>query len=103
LQAEYRLDRSPELAKRGLTPKALKPLSGALSAFRTVQPAVRITIGERLLSGAALGDLLVLLMQAFIVVKHAHLTQLVFFLLHGADGTYCYLMQLYFLLRQGIQ
>ena len=52
-----RADVAPELAKQGLTPKTLKPLADALEAFRTAQPAVRKTIDERVLSGAALEDL----------------------------------------------
>ena len=38
-------------------PKTLTPLSDALDAFRTAQPAVRKIIDERVLSGAALEDL----------------------------------------------
>jgi hypothetical protein len=53
----------PELAKQGLTPNALKPLADALDAFRTAQPATRKSIDERVLSGAALEDLLVELMD----------------------------------------
>lgn len=49
---------APELAKQGLTPKALEPLTDAFNTFRTAQPAVRKTINERTLSGAALEDLL---------------------------------------------
>jgi hypothetical protein len=51
------------LAKQGLTPKALKPLTDALDTFRTAQPAVRKTINECTLSGAALEDLLADLMD----------------------------------------
>ena len=58
-----RPDIGPELAKQGLTPKALKPLADALDNFRTAQPAVRKTISERTLSGAALEDLLTDLMD----------------------------------------
>ena len=58
-----RADVAPELAKQGLTPKTLKPLADALAAFRTAQPAVRKTIDERVLSGAALEDLVTHLMD----------------------------------------
>ena len=58
LGSAARADVAPELAKQGLTPKALKPLAEALAAFRTAQPATRKTIDERVLSGAALEDLL---------------------------------------------
>ena len=34
-----RADVAPELARQGLTPKALKPLADALEAFGTAQPA----------------------------------------------------------------
>jgi len=58
LGSAARADVAPELTKQGLTPKALKPLADALEAFRTAQPATRKTIDERVLSGAALEDLL---------------------------------------------
>jgi hypothetical protein len=58
LSGAARTDVAPELAKQGLTAAALKPLSDALAAFRTAQPAARKTIDERVLSGAALEDLL---------------------------------------------
>ncbi|MBD2724568.1 hypothetical protein [Hymenobacter armeniacus] len=58
-----RSDVAPELAKQGLTPKALEPLTDALDTSRTVQPAVRKTISERTLLGAALADLLADLMD----------------------------------------
>lgn len=58
LGSAARADVVPELAKQGLTPKALKPLNDGLDAFRTAQPATRKSIDERVLSGAALEDLL---------------------------------------------
>ncbi|RAK66039.1 hypothetical protein [Hymenobacter edaphi] len=58
-----RPDVAPELAKQGLTAKALQPLTDALATFRTAQPAVRKTINERAVSGAALEDLLADLMD----------------------------------------
>ena len=58
LGSAARADVAPELAKQGLTAKALAPLGQALAAFRTAQPATRKTIDERVLSGAALEDLL---------------------------------------------
>lgn len=58
-----RPDVAPELAKQGLTAKALQPLTDALATFRTAQPAVRQTINERAVSGAALEDLLADLMD----------------------------------------
>ena len=63
LGSAARADVAPELAKQGLTPKALKPLAEALAAFRTAQPATRKTIDERVLSGAALEDLVSELMD----------------------------------------
>ena len=48
---------------RASNPKALKPLTDALATFRTAQSAVRKTINERALSGAALEDLLADLMD----------------------------------------
>ncbi|MGY3088098.1 hypothetical protein ACVWYF_001131 [Hymenobacter sp. UYAg731] len=63
LASAARSDVAPELTKQGLTPKALKPLTDALATFRTAQPAVRQTINERALSGAALEDLLTDLMD----------------------------------------
>ncbi|GAB3583252.1 hypothetical protein [Hymenobacter daeguensis] len=63
LQSAARADVAPELAKQGLTPKALAPLSKALDAFRTAQPATRKTIDERVRAGAALEDLLADLMD----------------------------------------
>lgn len=58
LASAARADVAPELAKQGLTAVALKPLVQAHAAFRTAQPATRKTIDERVLSGAALEDLL---------------------------------------------
>ena len=58
LGSAARADVGPELAKQGLTAKALQPLADALAAFRTAQPATRKSIDERVLSGAALEDLL---------------------------------------------
>jgi len=58
LGSAARTDVGPELAKQGLTPKALQPLGKALDDFRTAQPATRKSIDERVLSGAALEDLL---------------------------------------------
>jgi hypothetical protein len=58
LASAARPDVAPELARQGITPKVLKPLTDALATFRTAQPAVRKTINERALSGAALEDLL---------------------------------------------
>lgn len=58
LASAARADVAKELAKQGLTAKTLKPLADALEAFRTAQPAVRKTIDERVLSGAAQEDLL---------------------------------------------
>ncbi len=57
LTSAARADVAPELAKQGLTAQALQPLADALAAFRTAQPAARQTIDERMLSGAALEDL----------------------------------------------
>ncbi|HEX8659379.1 MAG TPA: hypothetical protein VF690_17705 [Hymenobacter sp.] len=57
LKSAARADVAPELAKQGLTPKTLAPLAQALEAYRTAQPAARKTIDERVLSGAALEDL----------------------------------------------
>ncbi len=57
LGSAARADVAPELAKQDLTPKALKPLADALDACRTAQPAPRKSIDERVLSGAALRDL----------------------------------------------
>ena len=57
LGSAARADVAPELAKQGLTAPALKPLGDALAAFRTAQPASRKSIDERVLSGAALEDL----------------------------------------------
>ncbi|WP_156176200.1 hypothetical protein [Hymenobacter terrenus] len=53
LGSAARADVVPELAKQGLTPKALQPLAEALDAFCTAQPAARKSIDERVLSGAA--------------------------------------------------
>jgi hypothetical protein len=58
LKSAARADVVPELAKQGLTAKALAPLGAALEAFRTAQPAPRKSIDARVLSGAALEDLL---------------------------------------------
>lgn len=63
LSAAARPDIAPELAKQGLTAKALKPLADAQAAFQTAQPAARKTINERVLSGAALEDLVTHLMD----------------------------------------
>ena len=63
LGSAARADVVPELAKQGLTAKALKPLGDALEAFRTAQPATRKSIDERVLSGAALEDLVAELMD----------------------------------------
>ena len=49
--------------RQGQHPKSLKPLSDALDAFRTAQPAPHKIIDERVLSGAALEDLLAYLMD----------------------------------------
>lgn len=57
LGSAARADVAPELAKQGLTARALKPLADTLEAFRKAQPATRKTIDERVLSGAALEDL----------------------------------------------
>ena len=57
LGSAARANVAPELAKQGLTPKTLKPLADALAAFRAAQPGTRKTIDERVLSGAALEDL----------------------------------------------
>lgn len=53
----------PELAKQGLTAKALQPLRDALAAFKTAQPATRKTINERVVAGAALEELVDALMD----------------------------------------
>ncbi|OON70015.1 hypothetical protein [Hymenobacter sp. CRA2] len=53
----------PELAKQGLTDKALEPLHEALVTYKAVQPATRKTINERVLAGAALEGLLDALMD----------------------------------------
>ncbi|MFD2718864.1 hypothetical protein ACFST9_09065 [Hymenobacter monticola] len=58
LNSAARADVAPELAKQGLTAKALAPLGTALKAFRTAQPATRKSIDERVRVGAALEDLL---------------------------------------------
>lgn len=58
LASATRPDVAPELAKQGLTAKALQPLAEALATFRTAQPAARSTISARALAGAALEDLL---------------------------------------------
>ena len=58
LGSAARADVVPELARQGLTAKALLPLGAALADFRTAQPAPRKSIDERVLSGAALEDLL---------------------------------------------
>ncbi len=58
LGSAVRADVAPELAKQGLTAKVLKPLTDGLATFRTALPATRKTIDERVLSGAALEDLL---------------------------------------------
>ena len=63
LGSAARANVAPELARQGLTPKALQPLTDALDGFRTAQPAVRKTIDERVLSGAALEDLVSELMD----------------------------------------
>ncbi|GAA4033527.1 hypothetical protein GCM10022409_17260 [Hymenobacter glaciei] len=57
-QRAARADVAAELAKQGLTPKALAPLAQALDDFRSAQPATRKSIDEKVLSGAALEDLL---------------------------------------------
>ena len=57
LQRATRADVAAELTKQGLTPKALAPLTQALDDFRTAQPATRKSIDEKVLSGAALEDL----------------------------------------------
>ena len=57
LKSATRPDVAPELSQQGLTPKALTPLTQALDAYRAAQPAARKTINERVLSGAALEDL----------------------------------------------
>ena len=48
---------------RALRPKTLKPLSDALDAFRTTQPAPHKIIDERVHSGAALENLVAHLMD----------------------------------------
>jgi hypothetical protein len=58
LKSAARADVAPELAKQGLTATALAPLGEALEAFRVAQPAPRKSIDARVLSGAALEDLL---------------------------------------------
>jgi hypothetical protein len=58
LKSATRADVAPELAKQGLTAQALAPLAKALADFQTAQPATRKSIDERVLSGAALEDLL---------------------------------------------
>ncbi|MBF9221992.1 hypothetical protein [Hymenobacter ruricola] len=63
LGSAARADVVPELAKQGLQAKHLKPLAAALDAFRTALPAARKSIDERVLSGAALEDLLADLME----------------------------------------
>ncbi len=63
LKSAARADVGPELTKQGLTTKALKPLTDALEAFRTAQPATRKSIDERVRSGASLEDLLADLMD----------------------------------------
>lgn len=63
LGSAARADVVKELTKQGLPPKALQPLTDALDAFRTAQPATRKSIDERVLSGAALEDLLAELMD----------------------------------------
>lgn len=57
LKSAARADVAPELAKQGLTSQALAPLTTALDDFRTAQPAARKSINERVLSSAALEDL----------------------------------------------
>ncbi len=64
LGSAARADVVPELAKQGLTAQTLQPLAAALDTFRTAQPATRKTIDERVLSGAALEDLVDELMVA---------------------------------------
>ena len=56
-------DMVPELARQGLTAKALKPLHEALAAFKTAQPATRKTINERVVAGAALEELVAALLD----------------------------------------
>ena len=64
LGSAARADVALELTKQGLTPKALAPLGTALAAFRTAQPAPRKSIDERVLSGAALEDLVAELLDS---------------------------------------
>ncbi|SHJ49927.1 hypothetical protein SAMN02745146_3260 [Hymenobacter daecheongensis DSM 21074] len=63
LASAARPDVVPELAKQGLTAKALQPLRDALATFKTAQPAARKTINERVVAGAALEELLDALMD----------------------------------------
>ena len=63
LGSAARADVAPLLAKRGLTKARLQPLADAVESFRTAQPAARKTIDERVLSGAALEDLVSELMD----------------------------------------
>lgn len=63
LKSAARPDVVPELTRQGLPPKALTPLAQALADFRKAQPVARKTIDERVLSGAALEDLVSELMD----------------------------------------
>ena len=63
LGSAARADVAPELAKQGLTTAALRPLADELATFRTAQAAPRKTIDERVVSGAALEDLVSALMD----------------------------------------
>jgi hypothetical protein len=57
LKSATRADVAEGLLKQGLTANALKPLGKTLEEFRTAQPATRKTIDEKVISGAALEDL----------------------------------------------
>jgi hypothetical protein len=57
LDRAARADVVPELTRQGLRPASLRPLDEALRAFQTALPATRQVIDERVLSGAALEDL----------------------------------------------
>ena len=63
LGSAARPDVAPELAKQGLTAATLRPLADELATFRTAQAAPRKTIDERVVSGAALEDLVSALMD----------------------------------------
>jgi hypothetical protein len=58
LKSAARADVASELTKQGLTAQALAPLDKALDSFQKAQPAPRRSIDARVLSGAALEDLL---------------------------------------------